>query len=100
MEDNKPEKKFDDQLDEAVSEPKAKTEQELLQNPLDLLDDEKSQTLEDQQRKLDESWQVGVGEPKIGHDATLQPPGSGANEGRGRHDSSINDNDSKNGPAR
>lgn len=78
---------FDDSLDEQVgTKPKPKTPKEMLDNPHDSLDNEPTQTLQDQQNKLDKAWQKGVGEPKIGHDATIvEPPGSGANEGKGKH---------------
>lgn len=87
-------KEFDDSLDEqAGTKPKRKTPEEMKQNPNELLDDPAGQTVSEQQKKLDDTWQVtsntASGEPHH------KEPGSGASEGRGDHSWGINDGDKK-----
>jgi hypothetical protein len=67
-------------LDEAAKScpsPKKKTPEEMLQNPADCFDPEDQNV---PKGKNDGAWDAA--------------------EGKGPHDASINDNDSKNGPAR
>lgn len=68
---------FDKRLDQVGTAPRKKTPAEMLQNPNEFLDEE-DERVDSTQQKLDKSWSVSE-------------PGQ---------DSSLNDNDSKNGPAR
>jgi hypothetical protein len=87
-------KDIEDEMDDAAvaPRPKTKTPEEMKQNPNDLLEPEVSQTLKEQQDKLDRTWQVGIGEQD--HDKETKPalPGSGASEGRGSHKWGVYDN--------
>lgn len=99
-------KEFDDELDETGSSPKPKkrTPKEMRDNPNDLLYPDGPEGISKTQRELDETWEVVTnGDPKHGANwknddppgsQGREEPGSGANEGRGSHNSGIDDNGS------